>query len=269
MSSYVEAQKLRKADKLIAARKELIECGAEACPAGLRKDCIEWLSEVEAVLPTVVVVARSADGRDLVEVSVSMDGELLTGRLDGRVQEVDPGPHLFQFDFEGAPSIRRQVIIRQGDKARKISVTFPIGEDAPPAPAVGGDRGPSSSSDARRDDAGAERTQRPTPAMVYVLGSVGVVALGGFGALALSFDGKLSELDDCKPNCDQAEVDSAESTRRLAFVALGVGVVSLAVAGAIYIARPEVAQTAERAKLPPLDVTPIPGGAAVRLRARF
>src|SRR5262245_60901937 len=87
-ASHEQAQLLRGKGKLRSARAELLVCVRDVCPAPMRNECARWIAEVDAAQPTVVFQAREADGRDLAEVRVLIDGELLVDRLDGRPMAV-------------------------------------------------------------------------------------------------------------------------------------------------------------------------------------
>src|SRR5688572_19314060 len=100
-----KGQAARKAGKLREARDNFIICGAESCPALVRHDCAQWNAELVPTLPTVVFGARDRSGRDLFDVTVSMDGEILVKQLDGKSVAVDPGKHTFRFDVAGLPSM--------------------------------------------------------------------------------------------------------------------------------------------------------------------
>jgi len=60
-----------------------VACSNPACPAVVKRDCDQWLTEMDASLPSVVVAARDATGRDLVDVRVTIDGTVLTQSWDG------------------------------------------------------------------------------------------------------------------------------------------------------------------------------------------
>src|SRR5262245_12861574 len=93
VASHLQNQKLRKQGKLSDAKKELLVCVQEGCPPPVRAECEGWLEEVESQMPTIVVSALDAAGKDTVEVSVSIDGRRVSDRLDGRPVPLDPGPH--------------------------------------------------------------------------------------------------------------------------------------------------------------------------------
>ncbi|WP_437518023.1 hypothetical protein [Sorangium sp. So ce1099] len=128
-AAYERAQGLRRDGKLIAAREALIACSQPTCPAAAVADCGPWLAEVEKSLPSVVIAARDAGGRERLDVRVLVDGRLLAAALDGKALPVDPGPHTFRYEPAGGPAVEERVLIREGEKNRAITVFL----GAPPA----------------------------------------------------------------------------------------------------------------------------------------
>jgi hypothetical protein len=126
--SYEEAQRLRGASRLLAAKRELLTC-RQTCPASLETDCAQWLEDTERRLPTIVVVARSPDGTGLEAITVSQDAELVADHLDGRAISIDPGVHLLRFSTPGGAAVVQEVTLAEGEKDRRIEVRF-----EPPAP---------------------------------------------------------------------------------------------------------------------------------------
>lgn len=120
------AEPLRKAGKLLTARKNLLVCIAQECPKVLRDDCTEQLVALENALPSIVFSAKGPSGEDLAAVRVAMDGAPLLPRLDGSAVPVDPGEHTFVFEAEGFPTVTKKLVIAQGAKNR--SETVAIGE---------------------------------------------------------------------------------------------------------------------------------------------
>lgn len=105
--------------------------------------------------------------------------------------------------------------------------------------------------------------------MVYVLGGLGVVGVAGFGAFAWRYDSQRSELEECKPLCAGSDIDAADTSRKIAFISLGVGVVGLGAATALYLTRPEEDASVAIYRGLMLDAFPTPGGAAATLRGVF
>jgi hypothetical protein len=101
----------------------------------VRRDCAQWQADVSTLLPTVVFGAKDAQGRDLFDVAVALDGDALVKKLDGKAVPVDPGPHTFTFSVAGRPPIAERVLVKEGEKARALVVTFAEGAAAVPAAA--------------------------------------------------------------------------------------------------------------------------------------
>ena len=239
LSTYVRAQELRKDERLRAAREAMLACAQTACPPAIAQDCGRWLTEVEGSIPTVVLSLVDRAGQDRSDVRVRLDGAPLVERLDGKALEVDPGEHVFRFETSGEAPIEQRVVVRQGERDRPIRVELPR---ASAAPALA----PSSAA------------ARPIPLATWVVGGVGVAALGvsaAFGASALWGSPGWTGLRSCKPTCNPADVDAVDRKLRIADVALGVGVVALGAAAVFYVTRPSEG--------PPQTVAlaPLPGGA--------
>jgi hypothetical protein len=56
-----------------------------------------------------------------------MDGESLVTKLDGKSVAVDPGKHTFRFETSGLPALTEVVLIKEGERARVVNVTFDSG----------------------------------------------------------------------------------------------------------------------------------------------
>src|SRR5687767_14116999 len=67
------AQEHRTAGRLKDARTSLHVCARATCPALVRSDCTQWLSEVEASMPTIVIRAVGARSEDIADVQVDLD----------------------------------------------------------------------------------------------------------------------------------------------------------------------------------------------------
>jgi hypothetical protein len=208
-------QHLRASRKLVAAKDQFIQCARQVCPTPVRKDCAEWLSEVETSVPSIVLGAKDARGADVLDVRVSVDGALLVERLDGGSIPVDPGPHVFHFEWAGHAPVDEQILIREGEKSRLVTAAF----------------SPSLTGSTRETP-----TAHPIPVGVWILGGVAVLGGVGFAGLAASGQSEASSLRaTCAPGCSASAVDSARTKIILANVSLGVGVASVAIATTWFI----------------------------------
>jgi hypothetical protein len=238
-AAYDQAQSLRDAHKLREAREQLRICSQPSCTAFIAKDCTEWLDEVERSLPTVVLSAKDAAGRDLLRVRVSVDGQTLVEALDGKAVPVDPGPHTFRFESDGA-SATQQVFVKEGDK--NVGVVVVLSGDAsaagseaprasseplPPAP-------PSQEASLHPDASPAGRT------IGWVLGGTGVAGLaagGVTGVLAIATWNTATRECPTHVGCsqqamhDQSQASGFATASTVAFVAGGV----LGAVGAVLI----------------------------------
>jgi hypothetical protein len=123
---------LRNEHKLRAARAQLLVCASANCPADIRKECARRVDDVNAAIPTVVFGAKDGVGNDLATVKVTMDGEVITGKLDGTAISLDPGAHTFTFEAAGQPPLTKQIVVREGEKERREMLQLGKAPAAPP-----------------------------------------------------------------------------------------------------------------------------------------
>ncbi|MDB4943079.1 MAG: hypothetical protein JWP97_2613 [Labilithrix sp.] len=131
-----KGQRARASGKLREAQKQFQVCSDAACPSLVRRDCAQWQGEVAPYVPSVVLGAKDRTGRDLFEVMVLVDGEVIARSLDGKSVPVDPGPHTFQFETPKHPPVLERVLVKEGEKARAINVVIGTEKVAPAAAAA-------------------------------------------------------------------------------------------------------------------------------------
>jgi hypothetical protein len=215
---HLAAQRHRRAGELVRAREALLACSRAECSSVLAKDCVAWLGEVEAALPSVTLEAKTAEGRDATDATARIDGEPAARRIDGRALPLDPGPHRIVFERPGKPSVEEQIVLREGEK-RVVTARF-RGQPAALAPA--------------RD------VERPIPPLAWVAGGVTLAAattFGVFGAMGASGHGDL-ESRGCAPSCPADEVDEVRRDLVVADVALGVALVAATATLVLVLTRP-------------------------------
>jgi hypothetical protein len=217
--SYKNAQVQMRSGALRRARESLLVCVADKCPSVLQPDCMRWLTEVEAAMPTMAFAAKGADGKDVTDVRVTMDGQPLRESIDGKAVPVDPGTHMLRFEHGGETPIDQQIVVREGEKARVVTVSW---AKAAAAAEGGGDRGP------------APKSGSNTAAWVF--GGLGAASLATFGVLGIHGMTRRSALEkDCFGSCSQDKIDSVKTEFAIADVALGVGIVSVGVATVLFL----------------------------------
>jgi hypothetical protein len=259
VTDYEQTQALRNQDRLRDARDKALLCAQDACPEVVKTDCARWLGEIEQSIPTVTFAVRGPDGNETSDVIVDYDGAPLKQSLDGKAAAVDPGEHTFTFKHGSSGETREaKVIIREGEKNRKIEVTFQPG--AAPVDEVGPSAG--------TPDTGASDDGGGVPIATIILGGVGIVGLGLFATFGLLGTSEKSDLEDsCAPGCTDDEVDPVRTKFLVADISLAVGVVSLATAIVIWAASGS-SDGAESAGLS-VDVAPTDGGGFASVGGRF
>lgn len=218
-----QAQQLRDEGKYRRAREQLLICARDVCPTPIKRDCLEWLTQVENTAPTVVFGAKDGS-KDLSDVKVSVDGTVVTERLDGKPVQMDLGKHTVKFEYQGT-SKEEEVVIGAGQKNRNVTVVFGGGAVTPPGPVT---------------PPPGETSKEGSLVPAFVVGGIGIVALGSFAIFGLGGKGDVDDLQKCKPNCAEGDVDSARTKLIIADISLGVGIVALGVATYMILTRPKI-----------------------------
>jgi hypothetical protein len=241
IESHEQAQKLRKEGKLQAAHDKLLVCAAESCPSLVRGDCAQWVGEVEKDLPSVVVKAHDENGADILgDATLEIDGK--QAPLDGKTIVLDPGVHAIKVTRASGAVLEEQVLVRVGEHNRVVDLNFPAATKS------------------------AGESGSGVPAYVpYVLGGVGVVALGSFAYFGLHARSRVNDLrDECAPRCDPADRPSIKRELLAADISLGVAVVSLGLGAYFYFSSP-----ATSAPKSAVGFSPLAGGGLASFRAEF
>lgn len=244
-------QELRDEGKLLDAREKFLACAAQSCPPIIKTDCADWLSDVIARTPSVVIRARGPDGRDVTDVRVSMDGKPLTGSLDGKAVSIDPGQHAFRFERDGSPALQEAVLIREGEQRRMLEVSFQPDGSASSSPRRLGEK------------PGPEGRIPPVALAVAGVGLAGVAGFAVFGLIAKSDVNEMRET--CAPGCAPSDVDAARTKMILANVSLGAGVLALGAATWLTLS----SSSRGRPSSAVLLLSPVPGGGAAAVIGRF
>jgi hypothetical protein len=241
-SSYENAQRLRQAGRLRAAKSELAICEAESCPEFIRSGCTKWDTEVTDATPSIVVTAKDENGHDTTAVHVVLDDVAVADQIDGRPISVDPGQHHIRYE-RGTSHVEDTFVIGQGEKNRQLTADF-RGVAGPAQPTGGG-----------------------IPTATWILGGVAVVAATSFTVFAIS--GKAKE--GCAPTCSQSNVDVLRRDYLVADISLGVGLVATGLAVWFALAHPSspTAPPATHASAIAVHPSIDPHGAGLSVGARF
>ncbi len=228
IQSAEEGETARKAGQLLHARELFAQCAARECPKMLRHDCSSWLEGADAQIPSIVLGAHDAQGHDMVDARASVDGAVVRDHLDGNPIALDPGTHQVRFERAGLPPVEVQVVLRAGEKNRPILATLappaPPEPQTPPVP-------PPARVVAPPPPPPPVESSAHVPAGAWVLGGVGLVALGVFGYFGVSaLNDQTTLRGTCSPGCSDSQVQPLRTKLIVADAALGVGVVALVAA---------------------------------------
>jgi hypothetical protein len=242
---------------LLEARRQLRACASDQCPAAARSDCVKWLAEVDAQVPSVIFEATERSVA-VFDVAVKIDGVSAADRLDGHPVELDPGLHTFTFERGGEAPAEAKLIVRPAEKDRIVSVELsPAQPAATPAP------------EARKVE---PAWVRPIPASVYVAGAVALVGLADFAVAGALGNAKQQELEgkNCSPFCSSADVADAKTRYAVADIGLAVGVAALLTGGVLLLTRPSrPASTSHIEPFAPFGIECAQDGARMRWEGRF
>lgn len=200
--AYEKTQVLRDQGKLIEARKKATSCGStSACSIYVVRDCMQWLAEIEANMPSIVLRAKDPTGADAVGVQVLLDGQLFADKLDGKALAIDPGEHIVRFELAGFEAFEQKVLIKQGEKDRPLIIslkrlppTTPPLSTAPPPPPIAPSLVPLTPPVSHSDKAVKGPPNGGIPAWAWISGGVGLGLMtvgAGFGIKALAVHNEL------------------------------------------------------------------------------
>jgi hypothetical protein len=254
-ASYEKAQTDRVAGHYVSATGAALACSQIQCNQAIVRECLRLYESLQQDTPTLVFSARKAEGGELVDVKIEMDGKQILDSITGRPFPVDPGPHQFAFIDPVRGRQETTESARVGDHARVVEVTFAD----PNAKAPPGEPG--------TDQPVATKHKKPAvPVMTYVLGGVGVAGIASFAAFHISGVGDYNHYNaTCSPYCNPADIDPIHTKFLISYISLGVGVAGAVGAGLVYVLNRGGDQTATAEA----GLVPLSGGAMARLRTRF
>jgi hypothetical protein len=255
LSTSEQGQADRDEGRYKRARDAFVSCSNDACPVVVRRDCLKWLSELDASAPTIVFVARDERGADLGDVTVRVDGEVLTTRLDGKPINVDPGRHELEMEAAGRRASRMAIIVNAGERSRIVQVRLDAAEP-PPSP-----RPPPPPPPEQTPAAPAPRV----PVASIILGGAGALSVGVAAYLWLSARSDLDALENSPcavtKSCDASDVRSVRARLVVGDVLALAGLAAIGAGAWLWLTR---------ASDVTLAVAPTSGGGgALRVGGRF
>jgi hypothetical protein len=281
ISADSSAQDQRRAGKFAAARESLRQCSDPACPGIVRDDCTQLLDELSKAQPTIIFDIKDGAGRDLADVTATLDGQPVAHALDGSAMRVDPGAHTWVFTEAGQEPVTQTFIIKEGEKERRERIV--IGKP-PPAPAPAPAPTPAGAAPSAAASAQASSPPPPPPPAgmgtqklaSLVVGGVGVVGVGLGSVFGLmTFSAASQQKSNCAStsSCSNYGMASSahsggETDATLSTVSFIAGGALLASGLILFLTAPH---TREQAPAPALAVTPgvAPGGGGMWVSGAF
>ena len=114
--AYVDEQALRDKGHLKEARAAALTCARDVCPPLLGRDCVAWMRELEASIPSVAIAVTDGQGSARLDARVTVDGT--EARLDGTSLLLDPGAHTLRAELPGQGAVQASVVLVQGEHDR-------------------------------------------------------------------------------------------------------------------------------------------------------
>jgi hypothetical protein len=236
------AQRLRDQHKLSKAREQFLVCARDICPPAIKQDCTEQATKLAEKMPSIVVRAKSKAVANAIDVTVSLDGSVITQKLDGTPVQIDPGVHMLKLEAAGETPIEKQVVIAEGEQNRVLDFSFGGASEGGGSPAPAHKRG--------------------FPIVPTIVAGVGVVAFGMFATFGLMGTGEFNDAKKgCAPNCTNSMVDPIRTKLIVADVSLAIGIASAIGATVLYILHFSGGSSEKATALRSFGAAPIPGGA--------
>jgi hypothetical protein len=256
-AAYEQAQTDKLAGRYVSATAAALACSQIECNQAIVRECLQLYEKLEQETPSFVFAARKGEGGELVDVRVEMDGKVIGEQITGRPFPVDPGPHEFVFSHPQRGRLQTNATARVGVRAHVVEVTFadpnakPVVAPAPVAPVA--------------PVAPQPEPKRGVPVLSFVLGGVGIAALGSFTYFRLTAVSDYNDYNStCAPTCNPDDVDKVRTKFLISNVSLGVGIASLAGAGLVYAFGRGGGDKRVEA-----SIAPQAGGAMAGVRTRF
>jgi hypothetical protein len=212
VEAHEHGQEVRLANRWVEARRMFLACAQPICPPLVVQDCTRWEDELSQRIPSVVVSAKRADGTDLDDVALFVDGARIGERLPIVPIPLDPGEHVLRFVHAGWGAVERRLILHDGEHDRRVEVML----EPPARPAT--DSGRSSGA----------------PVAAYVATGVGAVA--AITSVVFLVLGKVDEHDLAASPCGQAgnctdgQVEPIRVDYIVSGITAGVAVVAVGIA---------------------------------------
>jgi len=230
--------------KLLAARDQMLRCSRDECTV-VKAFCARWLTEIEAQIPSVVVRVVDVDGTDRTDAKATIDGRAV--KLDGKPLSLDPGEHMLVVEAPESPRKEQKVLLVDREKSRLLNVQMPSKRKL--------------QQQAVESHTSSSAGKGGTPSGVWIVGGLGVAALGTGAVFGYMAKKELTHLqDDCSPNCADSRTKPGRTDALIADISFGIGTAAVIAAIVWFAASPSSESTSHKASLPRFDVAPTANG---------
>ena len=218
VTAHEEGQVARREGRFDRAREAFAACQRDLCPAAVRSRCSQFARDLEAAKPTLVLVLRDAGGLDVSGARVSIDGKPPVD-VSGIGLRLNPGNHTLAVTAPGLPPKEKTIRLSEGAKDMQVIVSLEPSRSASPVP-IQREGGPKTA----------------TGAWAFAIaGGVSLVAAGALGGAGWVIHQNLKS--SCgATGCSESQVAPLRILWPASFAALGVGVVSEALAVVLFAA---------------------------------
>ena len=226
VDAFTRAQAARQEGKLLASRQDLLLCASESCPKLVRTDCTKGVDELTPLVPSIIFQIKDGAGHDRSDAAISMDSQALSSLAPGSALELDPGPHTFVFSVPDKKPVTLQLVIHEGERARRETIT--IGAETLAEATTKPLTAPTQTAASQPTSGlGGQRIG------ALVAGGVGVIGVGlgsFFGVRAMSQKSEAEKVcpGDCRTSEDAEKWSDAKTSGNVstaAFIIGGVGLV--------------------------------------------
>jgi hypothetical protein len=132
MAAHEHGQEVRLANHWVEARRLFLACAQPRCPELIVRDCTRWEGELAQQIPSIIVVAKRADGSDVSDVALFVDGALFASTLPAVPIALDPGEHVLRFEHRGWSAVEKRIVLHDREHDRKIEVRLDAPSSAAP-----------------------------------------------------------------------------------------------------------------------------------------
>jgi hypothetical protein len=220
---YDAAQEAESTGDLHTALEFYESCAVDSCANPARRSCEAHALRLELDAPTIVPLAKTANGEPIVDADLTMDGRLLTSHLNGRAIGVDPGLHEFVFSKDGKTLGSVRLVVAQGQRNRELwMIEAPVHSAQHLAPVVM--KRETHVAAPRAAVAPTESNEHSASVAPYLLGGTALLGGGAYALLSTWARNDNAELSRCTPNCPKESVQHIRNLYLAADISLGVGI---------------------------------------------